>query len=251
MNCNQLYLSTIDPGAGALARKYGLGVEIADYCTAMNMDESFEATDAALRNRLTGVSRRLFHGPFNELFPCAIDPLAKRLADYRFGQALALSKTYGAGKLILHGGYNPRMYYPCWYVEQSVLFWRGFLESHPGDYEICLENVLEEEPELLRSIVSQVGDPRLRLCLDVGHVNAYSAVPAGEWIACWGEFLSHVHLHNNDGTADTHSALNQGTLPLDALISALPQNATATLELPEIGENVDWLIHRGLLKMSP
>lgn len=41
MNCNQLYLSTIDPGAGALARKYGLGVEIADYCTAMNMDESF------------------------------------------------------------------------------------------------------------------------------------------------------------------------------------------------------------------
>lgn len=247
MNCNQLYLSTIDPKAGALARKYGLGVEIADYCTAMNMDESFEATDAALRDRLTGVSRRLFHGPFNELFPCAIDPLAKRLADYRFGQALALSKTYGAGKLILHGGYNPRMYYPCWYVEQSIIFWRSFLESHPGDYEICLENVLEEEPELLRSIVSQVGDPRLRLCLDVGHVNAYSAVSAGAWMDCWGEFLSHVHLHNNDGTADTHSALNQGTLQMNALIAALPQNVTATLELPEIGESISWLTENALL----
>lgn len=248
MNCNQLYLSTIDPKAGALARKYGLGIEIADYCTAMNMDESFEATDTALQGQLLGVSRRLFHGPFNELFPCAIDPLAKRLADYRYGQALALSKTYGAGKLILHGGYNPRLYFPCWYVEQSVLFWRAFLERHPGDYEICLENVLEEEPELLRSIVSQVGDPRLRLCLDVGHVNAYSAVPAGAWIDCWGDFLSHTHLHNNDGSADTHSALNQGSLMLDKLIAALPQTATATLELPEIGENVDWLIHRGLLK---
>ena len=248
MNCNQLYLSTIDPKAGALARKYGLGIEIADYCTAMNMDESFEATDTALQGQLLGVSRRLFHGPFNELFPCAIDPLAKRLADYRYGQALALSKAYGAGKLILHGGYNPRLYFPCWYVEQSVLFWRAFLERHPGDYEICLENVLEEEPELLRSIVSQVGDSRLRLCLDVGHVNAYSAVPAGEWIACWGDFLSHTHLHNNDGSADTHSALNQGTLQMNALIAALPKKATATLELPEIGENVDWLIHRGLLK---
>ena len=250
MNCNQLYLSTIDPGAGALARKYGLGVEIADYCTAMNMDESFEATDAALRSQLEGVSRRLFHGPFNELFPCAIDPLARALADYRFGQALALSKTYGAGKLILHGGYNPRLYYPCWYVEQSVIFWHGFLENHPGNYCICLENVLEEEPELLRSIVSQVDDSRLRLCLDVGHVNAYSAVPVGEWIACWGEYLSHTHLHNNDGTADTHSPLNQGSLPLDALIAALPCTATATLELPEIGESIPWMMENGLLSLS-
>ena len=247
MDSNQLYLSTIDPKAGCLARKYGLGVEIADYCTAMNMDDNFEATDTALREQLAGISRRLFHGPFNELFPCAIDPLARKLADYRFGQALALSKQYRATKLILHGGYNPRLYYPCWYVEQSIIFWRSFLESHPGDYIICLENVLEEEPEMLRSIVSQVGDPRLRLCLDVGHVNAYSSVPAGEWIACWGEFLSHAHLHNNDGTADTHSALNQGTLPLNALITALPQNATATLELPEIGESIPWLMENALL----
>ena len=244
MNCNQLYLSTIDPGAGALARKYGLGVEIADYCTAMNMDESFEATDAALRDRLTGVSRRLFHGPFNELFPCAIDPLAKRLADYRYGQALALSKTYGAGKLILHGGYNPRMYYPCWYVEQSIIFWRSFLESHPGDYEICLENVLEEEPELLRSIVSQVGDPRLRLCLDVGHVNAYSEIPVMEWLESWSPYISHFHVHNNDGTRDQHSPLREGSIPMKELLAGIDElcpDATVTLELMEGKSSVQWL----------
>lgn len=247
MDSNQLYLSTIDPKAGCLARQYGLGVEIADYCTAMNMDDNFEATDTALREQLAGISRRLFHGPFNELFPCAIDPLARKLANYRFGQALALSERYGTKKLILHGGYNPRLYFPCWYEAQSVLFWRAFLESHPGDYEICLENVLEEEPELLRSIVSQVNDPRLRLCLDVGHVNAYSSISVGDWIACWGEFLSHTHLHNNDGAADTHSALNRGTLQMKALISALPENTTATLELPEIGENISWLTEKALL----
>ena len=78
-------------------------------------------------------------------------------------------------------------------------------------------------------------------------MNAYSAVSAGTWMDCWGEFLSHVHLHNNDGTADTHSALNQGTLPLDALIATLPQNATATLELPEIGESISWLTENALL----
>ena len=247
MNVDRLYLSTIDPGAGNLARTFGLGIEIADYCTAVNLDEAFSQTDEKLQNQLVNVPRRLLHGPFNELFPCAIDPLARKLADYRFGQALTLSKHYGAQKLILHGGYNPRLYFPCWYEQQSILFWRSFLESHPENFEICLENVLEEEPQMLHSIVSQVNDPRLRLCLDVGHVNAYSSITAGNWIACWGEFLSHAHLHNNDGTADTHSALDRGTLQMEALISALPENATATLELPEIGESISWLMEHALL----
>ena len=248
MNVDRLYLSTIDPEAGKLARAFGLGIEIADYCTAVNLDEAFSQTDEKLQKQLANVPRRLLHGPFNELFPCAIDPLARRLAAFRYDQALNLSQRYGAAKLILHGGYSPRLYFPCWYVEQSVLFWREFLESHPGDYEICLENVMEEEPELLRSIVSQVDDPRLGLCLDVGHVNVYSRIPAEKWLACWGEFLSHAHLHNNDGTADTHSALNSGSLPMALLIDALPSAATATLELPQIGDNIQWLKNQGILK---
>ena len=247
MKNSQLYLSTIDAQAGALARKNDLGVEIAHFCTAMNMDALREQTEASVKKQLEGISRRLLHGPFNELFPCAIDPLARKLAAFRFEQALALTREYGGKKLILHGGYNPRLYYSCWYVEQSVLFWREFLEEHPGEYEICLENVLEEEPELLLSIVAQVKDSRLRLCLDVGHVNAYSSVKAEEWIARWGELLSHAHLHNNHADADTHSALWDGTLDMKSLMEALPSHATATLELPEIGENLSWLTKNGLL----
>ena len=247
MEQKQLFLSTIDENAGALARKYGLGIEIAQFCTAINMDHHREETDASVRKQLEGISQRLLHGPFNELFPCAIDPKARELAAYRYSQALALTQEYGAKKLILHGGYHPRLYYPCWYVEQSVLFWKEFLEKHPGNYEICLENVLEEEPEMLLSIVSQVSDPRLRLCLDVGHVNAYSPVPGEAWIERWGTLLSHAHLHNNRGSADTHSALWDGTLDIKALINALPKAATATLELPEIGENLTWLARNGLL----
>ena len=40
MDKNELYLSTIDPRAGEIARKYGLGLEIAEFCTALNMDEN-------------------------------------------------------------------------------------------------------------------------------------------------------------------------------------------------------------------
>lgn len=243
----RLYLSTIDPQAGELARRHGLGLEIAEYCTAFNMDDLFDETDERVRREIAGIDRRLFHGPFNELFPCAVDPLARKLAAQRFDQALTLAQSYGARKLILHGGYNPRLYFSCWYVEQSALFWKEFLEKHPGEYEICLENVLEDEPGMLLDIVRQVNDPRLRLCLDVGHVNAYSPVPALEWIARWGESLSHCHIHNNDGTADTHSALDAGTLNMEKILRAV-ETATVTLELPQIGNAVGWLKCDGLLR---
>ena len=232
MKREQLYLSTIDAKTGDIARAAGLGVEIAEFCTAVNADEYFEAANARVLEQVRGVPRRVLHGAFNELFPCAIDPLARKLAAYRYDQALKLASRYAAGKLVLHGGFSPKLYYPCWYVEQSVIFWREFLETHPEKYEICLENVMEEEPEMLLSIVRQVNDPRLRLCLDVGHVNHYSQRPALEWMDSWGSALSHLHLHNNDGSADSHSGLQCGSLPM-ALI--------------EIGSDVHWLQEAGLL----
>lgn len=247
LKANQIFLSTIDPIAGQLARENGLGVEIAEFCTASNLDDFFSETDDAVQRQISGVPRRLLHGPFNELFPCAIDPLARKLAAFRYRQALSLAKQYQAEKVILHGGYNPRLYFPCWYIDQSVTFWRKFLEENPGNYKICLENVLEEEPEMLLSIVRQVNDPRLSLCLDLGHVNAYSKVPAAYWIETWGNCLSHAHVHNNDGSADTHSALDQGTLNLEAILQSLT-HATVTLELPQIGGAVGWLIEKGALE---
>ena len=247
MERSQLYLSTIDPEAGNIARAQGLGVEIADFCTACNADELFDETNRRVLAQTRGIARRVLHGPFNELFPCAIDPLARKLAAYRYAQALELTRQYGAQKLVLHGGYCPRLYFPCWYVEQSVAFWREFLEQHPGAYEICLENVMEETPEMLLSIVRQVADPRLRLCLDVGHVNSYSGIPAIEWMAQYGPWLSHLHLHNNDASADTHSPLPRGSLPMADIIRRIDTAMTATLELMEIGDSLPWLEAHGLL----
>lgn len=158
MKKEQLYISTIDDQAGALASKYGLGLELAEYCTAWNMDEKFTETDKRIRQETVGISRLLLHAPFSELFPCAIDPKARVLADQRYKQALLLARDYGAKKIIIHGGYNPGIYYPSWYIEQSIRFWTQFLDEL--DVSIVLENVFEEEPEMLIEIVKTVNDPR-------------------------------------------------------------------------------------------
>ena len=244
MTKDKLYLSTIDSKAQEIAREHGLGLEIAEYCTAWNMDEKFRETDTAVRPKLAGIQNRILHAPFNELFPCAIDPKARALAADRYRQAIGLARNYGATKVVIHGGYNPRIYYPVWYVEQSVLFWKAFLEEDPG-VEIVLENVLEDEPGLLLDIVKGVDDTRLRLCLDIGHANAYTPVSPMDWLKACAPYLSHFHLHNNDGTQDSHSALNCGSIPMDEFVQqaeALCPDATFTLEVLESKSSVRWLL---------
>ena len=45
MERERLYLSTIDRSAGNVARAYSLGIEIAEFCTAWNMDEHLAETE--------------------------------------------------------------------------------------------------------------------------------------------------------------------------------------------------------------
>ena len=249
MDKQKLYLSTIDPEAADIAEGYGIGLELAEYCTAWNMDDEFDAVHPAVTKKLARAGECLLHGPYNELFPCAIDRQARALAAKRYRQAIDLAKLYGAKKVILHGGYNPWIYYPVWYVEQSIKFWKEFLREDPG-VEIVLENVLETEPQWLVDIVRGVDNPRLRLCLDVGHVNAYSKISLSRWLESWAPWLSHFHIHNNDGTMDRHAPLNEGTIDMEAFLhkaSELCPDATYTFELPEARSSMDWLREKGVI----
>jgi len=248
----QLYLSTIDENAGTTARGCGLGLEIADYCTAVNMDSLYAETKPRVDAQVQGVKRRMFHGPFNELFPCAIDPLARELAAKRYFQALRMAEQYGAKRLVFHGGYLPHVYYSCWYTEQSVLFWKKFLQRVPADTVLCIENVLESDPQWMADIAAGVDDPRFRLCLDVGHANAeLSRTPVMEWVEVCRPYLRHLHLHNNAGGGDLHDPLKRGTIPMEQVLHALAreEHLTYTLETLQAEENVRWLLEKGFLTL--
>lgn len=252
LNKDKIYLSTIAPDAAKTARTAGVNLEIAEFCTAWNMDRAFPTVDEAVKEKIEGVGSLLLHAPFNELFPCAIDPKARELAAARFKQAIDLAKNYGAKKVVIHGGYNPWIYYPVWYVEKSIVFWKEFLQEDPG-VELVLENVLEEDPAWLLGIVRGVDHPRLRMCLDIGHVNAYSKIPVMDWLEVCAPWVSHFHIHNNDGTADRHGTLFEGSIPMaDFLHRAkeLCPDATFTLELMEDGPSVMWLADNGFMEMK-
>lgn len=245
---NKFYLSTIDEHAHTLANQYGLGIEIAEFCTPWFLDTDFEKIDPVIREKLACADSFALHAPFSELFPCAIDPKVRAVAAERYRQVIQIAAAYGIRKIVVHGGYNPRIYFPVWYTEQSVLFWKDFLVEIPEDTVFCLENVFEEEPAMLTQIVRQVNDPRLRMCLDVGHVNAYSKIPVMDWLeSCW-DITEHFHIHNNDTLRDAHGQLMDGTVPMEALLAAIQQRcprATLTLELMDGAPSVKWLKEKG------
>ena len=243
MNRDKIYISTIASDAAEVAGEYGFGLEIAEYCTAWNMDEKFSGVDMVVQKKLDGIPRSTLHAPFNELFPCAIDPKARELAASRYRQAIMLAKRYGSQKVIIHGGYHPWIYYPVWYVDQSIRFWNDFLKIDPG-VEIMLENVLETEVDWLLDIVRGVNDSRLKMCLDVGHVNAYSGISVMDWLETCAPYIGHFHIHNNDTTADQHNPLYMGTIPMKPLLQRMEElcpDATITLELMKARTSVDWL----------
>ena len=243
MNREKIYLSTIASDAPYFARKYGFGLEIAEYSTAWNMDRRYAVTDSHVKESLKGVSSSILHAPTNELFPCAVDEKARELAAYRYRQAIDLAKSYGSSKIVIHGGYTPWFYYPVWYVSQSISFWKEFLKENP-DVNIVLENVLETQPDMIVDILEGVNDPGLRMCFDVGHINAYSYVPILDWLEVCAPWIGHVHINNNDGKEDGHKGLQEGNIPIKEIlrrIDTLCPDATVTLEVTEAKSSLDWL----------
>lgn len=250
MDRSQLYISTVSAGCDASAARHGLGLEIAEYCTAINLDDPIpEVVDAARCHRRSA-GRFAFHAPFNELCPAAIDPLAVELARHRYHQALAAARDWGCPLMVVHTGFIPTVYYPEWFVEKSVEFWRDFLQEVPEGMTLCLENVMEPSPQIPVDIVRQVADPRLRLCLDVGHANAeLSHTPVTQWVEQCLPYLRHLHLHNNQGGWDLHDPLARGTVPMEEILRTLDglPHLTYTLETLQAEENVLWLLEKGFL----
>ena len=129
-----------------LAKAYGMGIEIAEYSISENLETGAEKTEKEVLEKISMVPDVLLHAPYNELFPCAIEPKVLEVAKIRYDESWELCRKYGAKKMIVHSGFYPQMYFESWFVERAIIFWKEFLEKHTEDIIICMENVVETEP---------------------------------------------------------------------------------------------------------
>ena len=215
----------------------------------MDLDgEERPAREADMVNGMADVGRFVFHAPFCELTPCAVDPMVGQVSRLRYEQAFAMAWAHGVKRLVIHSGFVPNVYYHSWYLQQAPAFWREFLADKPADLELLLENVLDDDPCLLPQTAAAVDDPRLGLCLDLGHAAVYSRHAPAEWTEAFLPYLRHVHLHDNDGKTDLHLPLGQGVLELRPWLEALEAaRPTYTVENMDAGPSLRWLEEQGLL----
>ena len=235
-----------------IAAEYGVAIELDQYCQAENMDgEKGVKVEKIIRKSLEKYDAMVLHAPFNELFPAAIDPKARELAMSRFNQAAELALSFGIKKMVVHSGYVPFVYFKEWQVPRSIEFWTEFMADKPDDFEIAIENVLDDEPYMLADIAKGADDPRIGLCYDCGHANIVGEAGQDEWLETMAPYLKHVHIHNNDGKMDYHRGFTEGTLDierlLDGVISKCQPDTTVTAELLAGKESFEWLCEKGYL----
>ncbi len=241
---------------GPAAKENGLGLELAEFCIAENCAHP-EKVSSFFKENMTYSPDLILHAPYNELLPHAIEPAVVTVAEMRYGEAYALCEKYGLQKMVVHGNFNPLLYYPEWFIDRNIKFWKKFLAEHPGNCIIVLENVMESYPSLITDIVKGVDDPRFRMCLDIGHANLHPVAPE-IWLEECAPWLSHLHIHNNKGpvpgsfaaAGDLHSALGNGIIEMEKLLkraNEINPDMTASLESNEIIDSVNWLKEKGFI----
>ena len=261
----RLNIATMCSNWWEIADTYGVGIETDAFCQAENMEGARgDNAKADLAELMKTHDVRVLHGPFNELHPAAIDPRARALAMDRMNQAAEIALQAGIRKMVVHSGYVPFVYFKEWHHDRSVEFWREFMKDKPDDFEICIENVLDDEPHMLADIARDIDDSRVGLCLDVGHGNVVRNIngagsidpEAGgggtdiaEWLEVTSPYIKHLHVHNNDGTGDFHNDITKGNIDMEALFRDIEEkcscDTTVTLEVINCENSLDWLIEKG------
>lgn len=247
----KIYIATISDDGPTVASHHCLGIELDVFCEAAKMDEpNFTEADQLAKMKLSSAPRAIFHAPFAEIYPSAIDPLVVEIAEKRLNQAYRLASGYGIKCMVVHGGFLSNVYFEVWFHARSVEFWKRFMADKPNDFNIYIENVLEEKPDILLDIVSEINDPRIKLCLDLGHAFSQSQISLTQWVDAYAPYLGHVHTHNNNGKWDEHRPLGDGDIPMEEMICYIAErspNATYTVESLSSEPSVRWLIERGFL----
>ncbi|MGI6737238.1 MAG: sugar phosphate isomerase/epimerase family protein [Anaerovoracaceae bacterium] len=249
-----LHIATAAEDGWETAARCGLGLELSEFCLPQNLDDADVLP--RLRQRLAACPppSLILHAPYNELYPAAIDPRALQLARGRLHEALDLCDALSCRRLVVHSGFVPMVYFPQWHLQRSVPFWRGLLASRSDDFRLCIENVMETEPEPLAQLMQGIDDPRARLCLDIGHAACSGTRPLADWIHVLAPWIGHVHLHSNDGRRDLHLPLGKGVIDAAAALRRIERECsrevTFTIESIDSAASAAWLTERNFIDVE-
>ena len=255
---DRLYIATFCEKYREAIKDFGVGMEINHTCISHLLDEEGDKRQKLLDNierdiKASEAKRVMIHGPFTEIIPAAIDHKMRDLGMLRVNQAYDVAEHFGLKKMVVHTGWMPFMYFKSYQAEKGAEFWQEFMEGKAPDFTLAVENVLDDEPYMMKDMMDKITDQRIRICLDIGHAHAVTLdeYKVLDWLKVLGPYITHFHLHNNDGTGDSHSAFDEGTLDIRETLLAIeeycPEDVTYTIEARKAIDCLNWLGDKGFI----
>ena len=175
------------------------------------------------------------HGSSFDLNPGSTDSKVLEVTKYRYLQSIDIAKRVNARYVIFHSQVNPLLTIKRirgMKLENQINFWKDLLDNEiPNDICILIENEYDDTYEDIKLIYDKVDKHNFGVCLDIGHVLAYSKVKLEDWISNLGQRIKYIHLHWNDGNEDTHDEPSNNELSiLSELLGKYDLNPIITLE---------------------
>lgn len=218
-----------------MLRKRRYDIEI--YFPGAVLDQIEKQDLEKLLERLDWNPKLTLHAPFTDLNPGAMDPMVRSVTQVRFRQILAVAAILKPRATVFHGAYDRWRYSgrkDIW-LENSIETWQKVMDTAT---KICLrvavENVFDEDPEALQMLIEKIDSPDFGFCFDTGHFNLFSTVTMEKWFESLGRRVVEVHLHDNDGKADSHWALGEGDIDFEKFFGLLKTHVPAPVLTVEV-----------------
>ena len=219
-------------------RRYDLEI----YFSAAVLDQIEREDLERLRASLDWNPALTLHAPFMDMNPGAVDPMIRSVTQMRFRQLLNVAAIIRPRAAVFHAAYDKWRYSgrkDVW-LGNSIDTWHMVMEAASDiGLRVAVENVFDEDPSALQALIEKVARPDFGFCFDTGHFNLFSAVPMEQWFASLGRYLVEVHLHDNDGSADSHWALGRGNIDFENFFSLLRAQQSAPVYTIEAHEKQD------------
>ncbi len=184
------------------------------------------------------------HGPFMDLVPGGIDPMLLTATRKRLARFFEIIPIFEPANVVCHTGYDPCHYRELWteWLSSSIATWKPCVaHAERFGFNLLLENVYEESPEVHSALFEAIPSDFFGFCLDVGHHNVFADGSFEKWIDTFNEKIMEVHLHDNDGEADTHWAIGAGNVDFGSLFQLMRKKGlTPTIALEPHAEETLW-----------
>lgn len=212
-----------------------VGIEIQTFPQHV-LDSNIESLINVWENKLKRFKGPVsIHGSSFDLNPGSTDKRVVDVTRERYLQSINIADRLDASYVIFHSQVNPLLSVKRirnMKLANQVEFWLDLLDNHiQNNITILIENEYDDTYEDMRKIVEGVNRANFGICLDIGHVLAYSKMPLEDWFANLGDQIKYIHLHWNDRTYDEHRVpTNTELLQLKDLLSKYSLNPIITLE---------------------